>query len=152
MVCSVLLIISLWHLNSLLRVVMNPKSTSLLICILVIITACATPNAHGVDPQLPSRSNLSFIKEGLTTCEEVLTRLGKPSAQYENQRILTYRLKKDSHDNRFISLTPMVPETTSTPLDHYDVFDVWGDPSTYSLVLVFGPDGKLRKHNLVGFR
>lgn len=38
---------------------------------------------------------LDFVKDGVTTREEVFLKLGEPSGTYENLRIITYRLLKD---------------------------------------------------------
>jgi hypothetical protein len=38
---------------------------------------------------------VDFIQDGVTTRQEVQTRLGDPGATYEGDRILTYRLARD---------------------------------------------------------
>ena len=38
---------------------------------------------------------LDFIKEGSTTREDILLKLGDPSGMYEGSRIITYRLSRD---------------------------------------------------------
>ncbi len=38
---------------------------------------------------------LDFIQDGVTTREDIILRLGEPSATYENSRIMTYRLSRD---------------------------------------------------------
>jgi hypothetical protein len=42
-------------------------------------------------PHLETRW-LSYLEDGRTTRDEVVSRLGAPSAQFEGERILTYRL------------------------------------------------------------
>ncbi len=39
---------------------------------------------------------LDFLKDGVTTKEEVILKLGDPKAMYEGSRIITYRLFRDN--------------------------------------------------------
>ena len=76
---------------------------------------------------------LSFIRDGATTREEVLLKLGTPSAEFEGQRILTYEIRIDKKG-----------EAHLIPPLRYRLY--------HNLVLVFGPDAVLEKHSLVGDR
>lgn len=54
------------------------------------LAACATP--------IPGASHdlLTFLQVGKTTREEVLLKLGQPSASFEHERILTYRIGEET--------------------------------------------------------
>ena len=65
-----------------------------------IAAGCATPNIKPADPQLLFTSGLlNFLQDGTTTREEVVLKLGVPSAQIEGDRILMYQLKTDKLGN-----------------------------------------------------
>jgi hypothetical protein len=98
------------------------------ICVLAVVltVACATQENRG-DPAL-----LEFITIGQTTRTEVVLRLGKPSASFEDERILTYRIGGDSSNGYFVR----------------DAAGSWYETS-YSLVLVFGSGGVLENQSLV---
>ncbi|RMF94589.1 MAG: hypothetical protein D6727_12500 [Gammaproteobacteria bacterium] len=84
---------------------------------------------------------LSFLQDGVTTREQVLLKLGSPSMQFEQQRILTYQIRIDSDGIAHV-FWPRRSELNPV-LTHWE-------PEIYSLVLVFGADGVLEKHALVG--
>lgn len=75
---------------------------------------------------------LSFMNDGTTTRSETLLQLGQPTARFESDRILTYRIGGDAQAGYFIS------KNTSTWID-----------TNYSLVLVFDTNGILESHSLV---
>jgi hypothetical protein len=77
---------------------------------------------------------LDFIEDGRTTREEVLLALGDPSAAYEGERILTYRLGRD--DGGYF------------PLEKAQGFL----SVNYSLVLVFDESNLVRRHSLVAIK
>lgn len=77
---------------------------------------------------------LDFIRDGETTREDALMRLGAPSASYENERLLTYRLGKDEG-----GFYPVAKRQ-----GFYDV--------EYSLVLAFDDTGVLKRHSMVALR
>lgn len=108
--------------------------------IIVLVTGCATPHVEPADPQLLLRSELlAFIRDGVTTREEVVLKLGIPSAQFEGEKIMTYQLRADQA-GKWHLVAPQVNATNG--------FREWPQ-GTCSLVLVFGGDGVLRKHSLV---
>lgn len=76
---------------------------------------------------------LGFLQDGATRREDVYLRLGEPNAHYESGRILAYRLAKDEGGLYLI-----------TAVD-------W-PPKSYSLILVFDPQGLLSRHSLVQVR
>src|SRR5690349_11868030 len=69
---------------------------------------------------------LSFVRDGQTAREQVVLRLGTPTAEFENQRILTYRLHCGKDD-----MIP-VPRIAVAGEDA----DSW-EMATHELVLVF---------------
>ena len=110
----------------------------LLASLLFLAGGCATPPIPGASPIL-----LDFLRNGGTTRPQVILALGEPSAAFENETILTYRIGEDPAQGRFV-ITPR--------LLMHDLRI--GQPSTwqgvrYSLVLVFDPQGVLRQHKLV---
>jgi hypothetical protein len=108
---------------------------------LIILTiGCATPTLQPADPQLLFKSDmLSFIRDGVTTREEVVVKLGIPSAQIEGDRILMFQMRADK-EGKWHLTAPQWNATTG--------LRAWAT-GTCSLVLVFGEDGVLRKHSLV---
>lgn len=120
---------------------MNKTISAVLILLLAgLLTACATPRIQSAGAELLSTPLLSFIRDGVTTREEVLLKLGAPSADFEEHRILTYRLVPDREGTLHV-LWPRASTTRSG-------FTEWA-PGVYSLVLVFKGDGVLEKHSLV---
>jgi outer membrane protein assembly factor BamE (lipoprotein component of BamABCDE complex) len=108
--------------------------------IVILATGCATPHVQPADPQLLFKSELlEFIQEGVTTREEVVLKLGIPSAQLEGDKILMYQLWADQA-GKWHLMAPQINASTG--------FRAWRK-GTCSLVLVFGGDGVLRKHSLV---
>ena len=98
-------------------------------------TGCSVPHIQPADNQVLQESTLlAFIRDGVTTEEEVLTKLGFPHSQLERDRILMYRLLKDEKEGEW-------------RVD-WELFFI-EKSSICSLVLVFGSDGVLRKHSLV---
>ena len=92
----------------------------------VLMAGCAAQEDRG-DTML-----LEFIATGQTTRTDVLLRLGIPSASFENERILTYRIGGDSSKGFFVR----------------DAAGTWYETS-YSLVLVFDSNSVLENQSLV---
>jgi hypothetical protein len=108
--------------------------------LIIIVASCATPHIQPTDPQhLFKTELLGFIRDGITTREEVVLKLGIPSAQFEGEKILTYQLRVDQA-GKWRLVAPQINATTG--------LREWRE-ETCSLVLVFGADGVLRKHSLV---
>ena len=84
---------------------------------------------------------LPFLEDGATKKLVILSRLGRPSAQFQKGRIFTYRLQMD-HQN--------VLRAVSQDLDEF-VIDrkLYGEDPMYSLVLIFDNDDILKQHRLV---
>ena len=87
---------------------------------------------------------LDFLKEGVTTKEEVLIKLGIPAAQFEGERILLYRLRERQKEG----LAVIPPELGYRDARLAPVRSSWG-PGDYSLVLVFDEKNMLRKQSLI---
>jgi hypothetical protein len=77
---------------------------------------------------------LDFLRDGETRREEVRMRLGEPSAQYEGERILAFRLSKDS--GGYVLIKPG---------------NTWSGVG-YNLMLAFDGEGVLQRHSLVEVR
>ena len=108
----------------------------------LLVAACATPKVQPLPAERAMRSDLlSFIQDGITTRERVLLNLGTPSAQFENGRILTYQVR--FHKSGALHLVGPRRSAENPLLTNWE-------PGILSLVLVFGPDGLLEKHSLVG--
>lgn len=91
---------------------------------LLVLTACASA---------PLADRLAFLVDGSTTKEDVLFRLGLPSAEFEGERILTYRIGTGAKRG-----TVVVPRHAGD----------W-QGAEYSLVLVFDAQQVLRRHALI---
>lgn len=102
------------------------KNIAICVITVVVTVACATQEDRG------DTSLLEFMTIGQTTRTEVLLHLGKPSASFENEHILTYRIGGDSVDGYFVR----------------DAAGSWYE-TNYSLVLVFDPGGVLETRSLV---
>jgi len=92
----------------------------------VLIAGCAG-HIMTVDKSIQQKW-LPFIEDGKTTKEEVILKLGIPSAQFEGERILTYQMTFDEKEGfRVISRRAF----------------------EYNLVLVFNERNILQKHRLL---
>jgi hypothetical protein len=105
-----------------------------------MLSGCETPELpESKSPDEFMQDELGFIQDGLITREEVVMRLGMPSATFENERIILYPFVVDRTGNwsiggaRFIGTSPL---------------RAW-EPTTCNLVLVFTEDGLLERHKLV---
>lgn len=107
---------------------------------ILLLSGCETPTKP--DPKPPEqflKEDLSFIKDGVITREEVLMRFGMPSAMFENERILLYPFMLGGDGNWSIGGAQFMPRS---PLRAWH-------PTTCNLVLVFSEDGILEQHKLV---
>ncbi len=96
-----------------------------------------TPRVQTVDPQLLLNSELQFIKDGVTTREEVSLNLGVPSGQLEGDRILMYQFHMDE-TGKWQLISPKFSGGLRA----------W-ESGAISLVLVFDAAGVLQKHSMV---
>jgi hypothetical protein len=109
----------------------------ILSALIIIAAGCATPRIQPVDPQIFLNSELAFIKDGVTTREEVCLKLGVPTAQLEGDRILMFQFRADE-EGKWQLVSPKFSGSLRG----------W-DRGTMSLVLVFGNGGVLQKHSTV---
>ena len=111
----------------------------LLIAVISLSAGCAA-EPRQTDAQWKEHA-LAFIQDGVTTREQVLLQLGGPTAQFEADRILTYRIMRNSTEG--ITVVQRAQMEESAGMD-------WSG-AQYCLVLVFqGPI--LQKHSLVSVR
>ena len=106
----------------------------ILLIVAILSAGCA---ATPMTPQQVVQGPMGFLKEGQTTREQILLRLGSPYAGFEKERILTYRLSEDGK-----------------PVEEYrgmDSASAADDPTlvAYHLVLVFTPGNVLERFSLV---
>ncbi len=105
------------------------RAVAVALLVAVLVTSCATNRYPPGDATL-----LSFLTDGTTTRDDAMLRLGQPSATFQSEHILTYRLGYHEESGYFV-------ETPST-------ISQW-NYVRYSLVLVFDANGTLLKHSLV---
>ena len=108
------------------------------ICVVLLwVSACATNVPHG------DRTLLDFLHDGRTSREEVILRLGQPSATFESEKIVTYRVGSRKDEGYTISRQRESRWETAS--------DTWVN-THFSLVLVFDDAGILKRHALVQVR
>lgn len=107
---------------------------------LVLLAGCTPPQLRPAAPAELQQEWLAFLCDGKTTREEVLLRLGTPSARLEGERILTYAYSR----SRAGAWSP-----AGRSWGRAQKLPVYSDPGISSLVLVFAADGRLLRHSLV---
>lgn len=109
---------------------------------LLALLGCTPPLLRQAEADQIHTGRLAFLADGRTTREEVLLRLGTPSARFEGERVLTYAFRTGPSgdwipDAREIGGLGQPPEYRHP------------DGGTHNLVLVFGTDARLLRHSLV---
>jgi hypothetical protein len=94
-----------------------------------LAVGCVTTPIPGASLDL-----LKFLQIGQTTRQQVLLKLGQPSASFEQEKILTYRLGEDPKQGYYL-----ISPKAALP---------W-QAVHYSLVLVFDANGLLERQSLV---
>jgi hypothetical protein len=85
-------------------------------------------------PVIPEENLLAFIVDGTTTSADVMLKLGRPSARFENGRVAIWRLNR-------------------APADYFVVpADCGWRGVRYELVVVFSPQRVVERHSLVEIR
>lgn len=107
---------------------------------LVLLAGCTPPVLRQAEPAELQVAWLAFLSDGRTTREEVLLRLGTPSAQLEGERILTYAFSR-SAAGAWGPAARGWGRAQQAP--------TFSDRHIQSLVLVFAADGRLVRHSLV---
>ena len=119
------------------------------------LCGCSTPVTHTVDNQHDS-VQLDYIRDGVTTREEILSRFGNPASVYEEGRIITYWLLKNNNDE--LEVTTMNVTAISVQSwswqDYIDSRAPSGGIKSgyYNLVLVFSENDTVEKHSIVFIR
>ncbi len=111
--------------------------------LLLDLTGCAR-KLRLVDPAEVRSSVISFLENGRTSREAVIAELGEMFAEFENGRVVTYRL-----DESFRSVGAHRRSLRGRPA-RWD--RPWGAEQRYSLVLVFDETDVLIDHSLVSVR
>ena len=105
------------------------KFFTVIFLINLLVTGCVGQKVIG------NSELLEFITDGQTTRTEIILKLGQPSASFESEGILTYRIGGYMQNGYFVR------ENQQS----------WSQVNQ-SLVLVFGVDGILQTHSLVRIR
>jgi hypothetical protein len=109
------------------------RRLGLALAVLLALAACSTPPAiPGASPDL-----LKFLQDGTTTREQIVLALGQPSAAYEQEKILTYRIGQNPVQGYYLVAPNQVRQ--------------WEEVH-FSLVLIVDASGTLRKHSLVSIQ
>lgn len=120
---------------------MSLRAIPLLAALSLLVVGCTPPRlVPASDPAWFGKSAFGFIRPGETTREEVLLTLGTPATRFEADRILTYLIGFEETGKAHL----YAPRVLGA-----DAAGYW-EPETYSLVLVFRPDGVLQRYGLVG--
>ena len=116
------------------------RSAAIGFFIILLISGCAETRLQTVD-DATLQQQLALLEDGKTTKEDILLKFGIPSALFEGERILTYRLRYNQKENRF--------EVISVEVDRRDPrFREWLQ-TEYNLVLVFDEKHILQKHSML---
>jgi hypothetical protein len=113
------------------RVIRRPAAFLLVTLLAGLLAGCTTSAPLPADPHL-----LDFLRDGQSTKQTVVLKLGQPSAVLESGRILTYRVGEEKDRGYFLR------EASGT-----NWFEV-----KFSLVLAFDPAEVLERHSLVEVR
>lgn len=114
-------------------------ASKLAVIIVALTCGCASKDEPKQSPQEWQQNALAWLRQGVTTREHVLTKLGEPTGRFENDRIFTYRIAR-----KIPSEIQVVPRNTDVGAPSYVGVD-------YTLVLVFHGNS-LQTHHLVPIR
>jgi hypothetical protein len=116
------------------------RSAAIGFLILLLLSGCAETRLQTLDDSMVQQQ-LGLLEDGKTTKQDILLKFGIPSAQFEGEKILTYRLRFNQKENRF--------EVISREVDRRDPrFAEWMQ-TEYNLVLVFDEKHILQKHSML---
>jgi hypothetical protein len=116
------------------------RSAAIGFLIILLLSGCAETRLQTVD-DATLQQQLALLEDGKTTKEDILLKFGIPSAHFEGERILTYRLRYNQKESRF--------EVISVEVDRRDPrFAEWMQ-TEYNLVLVFDEKHILQKHSML---
>ena len=128
---------------------MKLREVSICFFLSLVLVSCA-PTLQQLAPAEAEQRWLPFLQDGKTTKEEVVLKLGTPSAQFQGERILTYRLAED-RGSRFEETKGLIPtprEIVALAPQPGQLVSAWVR-GTYNLVLVFDQRGVLQKHSFI---
>ena len=111
----------------------------------LLLAGCATVVVP-LEPQLVSE-RLPFIRDGKTSKEEVLSRLGEPDSRYQGEQILTYVMCEDIPLGGGVRLSHT--GTTDKKREAFPGAVPCSPAHTNNLILVFGPDDLVARHSVV---
>ncbi len=112
---------------------------ALLIVVAPLVPLACAQATRPADPET-SRRWLGYLQDGKTTKEEALLKLGLPSAQFEGERILSWRLMLHASDG----LVPVARE-----VDPFDPRMAQWREAEYNLILVFDQRNVMQRHSLI---
>ena len=126
---------------------LHSKSTGLTLAMALVLlglaTACApVSRLSWGEPTDLEKSGYDFIRDGVSTRDDLLARLGDPSYKFENKRVLIYRFQQD--ENRIFLLSASQVKPARNAGEEKDSGRDLGN-----VVLIFTQNGILEKHNLV---
>ena len=120
-----------------------PPVRVVIIVLAVLIAGCAAHELQSVQPDLQRGGRVASLRDGTTHRSEVVAEWGDPSAWFEQNRIMSYRLDRAYAVVRAREGTGDAPPEPC-PACWFDV--------RYHLVLVFDSDGVLERHRLLRVR
>ncbi|MEO5988871.1 MAG: hypothetical protein ABIU54_04765 [Candidatus Eisenbacteria bacterium] len=121
-----------------------PLARVLVGALCLLFCGCAAHNLQTIVPKERTDSRIAFLADGLTKRAEVMSRLGDPSAVYEAEHILIYRMDEGL---RVVSLRGIDAEDRPRPNEPTRWTQVF-----HNLVLAFDSTGVLETHRLLRVR
>ncbi len=112
-----------------------------------MLAGCTPPLLRQAHPAELQAEWLAFLVDGKTTREEVLLRLGTPSAHFEGERIITYAFSRSSTGGWVREGRTRAGGTTMVRADSF--VPAYRSYRVSNLVLAFAVDGRLARHSLV---
>lgn len=116
----------------------------LVVALGLLLCGCAAHNLQTIVPNARTGQRIAFLADGLTKRAEVMSQLGDPSAVYEAEHILIYRMDEDL---RVISFRGIDAEDRTRPKELTRWTQVF-----HNLVLDFDSTGVLETHRLLRVR
>lgn len=118
------------------------KRTFVALLLLSVLASCSN-KLHIVDEAFETK-NLPYIKDSITSKDEIILKLGEPAWTFENGRIFTYRISIDKKGN----VIPL--RNYHNRNDSYYSYNYYSAGSKYyCLVLIFDENKTLKKHSLL---
>ena len=107
----------------------------------VLLAGCASQAPPAKVAELEAK-HLAFVRDGVTTREQVMLQLGIPTGTFEGERIMTWRLVYNG-DVLFPIAAERVPDDPR--------YTMWQVPA-YNLVLVFDARNLVQRHSFIEVR